>query len=157
MLRLKVLPISLFKHQKRYNYLNKMKLLSSSSSLSTSTTTRNNSNSKNKSKIDNEESWLSKHSGKVGIVALSISITLIYRYFKSMTMRTDQEKLIADEEAIEPYEYNELKHNNNIPLQLLLQLQLQLLLITITINCYNYNYYYYMRENLKYSKELRVF
>ena len=120
MLRLKVLPLSLFKHQKRYNYLNKMKLLSSSSLLlSTSTTTRNNnSNSKNKSKIDNEESWLSKHSGKVGIVALSISITLIYRYFKSMTMRTDQEKLIANEEAIEPYEYNELKHNNNIPISL---------------------------------------
>jgi len=97
---------------------------SSSINVSTTPTTtttpsdHGNGNSDKKSKSDNDESWLSKHSSKVGFIALTISITLIYRYFKSITMKTDQEKVIADDEAIEPYEYNDLHRNNRISLAL---------------------------------------
>ena len=73
--------------------------------------TTNNNNNKNS---NNDESWLSKHSGKIGISALVISVTLIYRYFNSMTMRSNKDSDISNSNAIDPYEYNQLKYDNNI-------------------------------------------
>ena len=51
-----------------------------------------------------DESFLSRHGGKVAAVAIGISVGLIYSYILSGRSRNEVEDKLVAEAAIEPYE-----------------------------------------------------
>jgi len=59
-----------------------------------------------------EESWLSKHSGKIGISALISTIFFFYSYYKSGRNRVDEEDALTLVQAVEPYEINEIRFSS---------------------------------------------
>jgi hypothetical protein len=66
-------------------------------------------------KTDDDDDFLSRHGGKVAIVALSVAVGLIYTWFLGTRDRGNVEKAIEHAETIlEPYEVLELRHFNRI-------------------------------------------
>jgi hypothetical protein len=66
-------------------------------------------------KPDDDDDFLSRHGGKVAIVALSVAVGLIYTWFLGTRDRGNVEKAIEHAETIlEPYEVLELRHFNRI-------------------------------------------
>lgn len=74
----------------------------------------NNKDKNSKGSNMNEESWLSKNSGKVGLSMFGLSMFLIYTYFESGQDRNRVENKIIDASSIEPYEVNEIRFTNNM-------------------------------------------
>lgn len=62
----------------------------------------------------NDESFLARHGGKVGIISLGLAIGLIYTYFQGMWDRNALEDKITANAKIEPYEINELRDRNQL-------------------------------------------
>lgn len=67
-----------------------------------------------KKKDDDDESFLARHGGKVALAAFGISIILLYRYFKSSSLRGDKEIELRERAAVEPYEIHDLRVSNDI-------------------------------------------
>ena len=58
--------------------------------------------------------FLSRHGGKVALIAISATIGLIYTYVESNNIRSRLEEEITKESAIEPYEINDLRSINSM-------------------------------------------
>jgi len=58
---------------------------------------------------DFEESWLSKHAGKVGVAALVLTLSMITSYYKSYRSRTDFVEQLTASLLVEPHEINEAR------------------------------------------------
>jgi hypothetical protein len=58
---------------------------------------------------DSDESFMSRHSGKIGMLALASAIGMLYSYFKGNFNERDMEKEVADNQAVEPIEVNEVR------------------------------------------------
>ena len=67
-----------------------------------------------KKKVEEDESFLAKHGGKVATVAFAISAFLLYRFFKQGMDRVKHEDHLHDITLIEPYEANEIRLNNDM-------------------------------------------
>ncbi len=62
-----------------------------------------------------DESLLSKYSNKIGIVAFTLAIILIYSYIKSNQNQKNEETIINNKyHSITITEYNDIKYSNNI-------------------------------------------
>ena len=59
-----------------------------------------------KHKISEEADFLTRHGGKIAVVALSITFFLVYTYYESGQSKNRVEEELNDEAAIEPYEVN---------------------------------------------------
>lgn len=53
---------------------------------------------------DFEESWLSKHAGKVGLAALFLTTGMLFNYYKSYRARVEFVEKLGASQIIEPYE-----------------------------------------------------
>eukprot|EP01041_Mallomonas_annulata_P010973 gene10973-22929_t len=74
------------------------------------------SDTNKKSTAAEADDFLSKHGGKVAMVALSIAFGLIYRWIKSGQNRTNLETEIANASALEPIEVTEIRYANHLTL-----------------------------------------
>lgn len=70
-------------------------------------------NNNTNNKINSEESFLSRHSGKIAIAALLISGSVFYSYYKTGRNRNEMEDLLTESSQLEPYEIQELRNANN--------------------------------------------
>ena len=70
-----------------------------------------------KKKKAKDDSFLGMHGGKIAMLAFGAAIVMLYRYFKSGSLRTALEEKLQDEASIEPYEINELREANMLPLK----------------------------------------
>jgi hypothetical protein len=70
--------------------------------------------SSNDSKIN--ESFLSRHSGKIALVALFISASIFYSYYITGQNRNSIEDNLTNMAVVEPYEIQEMRNMNNISL-----------------------------------------
>ena len=72
----------------------------------------NNNNNNNNIK---DESFVSKHSSKIGIISFSFAIVLIYSYIKSNQNQKNEEIIISNKHhSITITEYNDIKYSNSI-------------------------------------------
>ena len=58
---------------------------------------------------DPDESFMSRHSGKIGVLALLSAVAMLYSYFKGNFNERDMEKEVADNQAVEAMEVNEVR------------------------------------------------
>jgi len=58
---------------------------------------------------DPDESFMSRHSGKIGMLALLSAVGMLYSYFKGNFNERDMEKEVADNQAVEAMEVNEVR------------------------------------------------
>jgi len=63
---------------------------------------------------EDDESFLSKHGGKVAMVAFTVSMVLLFRYFRSNSKRSEVEEDLADLAVLEPYEIHDLRVSNDL-------------------------------------------
>lgn len=56
-----------------------------------------------------DESFASRHSGKIGLTAFAVAVGLIYSYFKGNSNEREKEKEVANAQAIDPAEINEVR------------------------------------------------
>jgi hypothetical protein len=70
------------------------------------------SNAPKPSKISSEESFVSKHFGKISLVVLGALGGLVYTYYLSIQDRKKVEQLVEHEGALDPYEILQLRHVN---------------------------------------------
>ena len=73
---------------------------------------------KDKHKISDEADFLTRHGGKVALVALSVAIALFYTYYESGQSKNRVEDALNNEATIEPYEINEIRFLNTLTAQL---------------------------------------
>ena len=71
-----------------------------------------------KHKISDEADFLTRHGGKVALVALSVAIALFYTYYESGQSKNRVEDALNNEATIEPYEINEIRFLNTLTAQL---------------------------------------
>lgn len=64
-----------------------------------------------------DNSFLGKHGGKVGLAAFGVAVGLFYTYYKSSQLKTEVEDALTKEATIEPYEMLELRFCNKMPLE----------------------------------------
>jgi hypothetical protein len=69
-----------------------------------------------------EESFISKHIGKIALGTLGFVVGLIYRYYVSIQDRNEVEKQLVNSQSIEPYEIQYLRHVNGWKIEQYLQL-----------------------------------
>eukprot|EP01038_Epipyxis_sp_PR26KG_P005969 gene5969-8223_t len=69
-----------------------------------------------KAKPSNDDSFLSRHGGKVALAALGITFGLIYTYYVSGQNRTKVEEEAEKDACIEPFEIQELRYSNQLTL-----------------------------------------
>jgi hypothetical protein len=65
-------------------------------------------------KASDDDSFLSRHGGKVGLVALAVACGIFYTYYKSGQLKSEQEDELAKAASIEPYEINEFRFLNKM-------------------------------------------
>jgi len=61
----------------------------------------------------NGDDFFTKHGGKVALVGISITVYLVYSFFKGGQLRTEEEEKVVSASMVEPNEINELRLMNN--------------------------------------------
>jgi hypothetical protein len=63
---------------------------------------------------EEDTSFLAKYGGKIAMAAMALSGVLLYRYFKSNSLRSEVEEDLIELTVLEPYEIHDLRVSNEI-------------------------------------------